>query len=176
MEKENFVDPINFIKSLNEKGIEYLLVGRQALVQYGAPLQSFDYDFYIAPDLDNLEKILEIAKKFKMEIDPIEPHKALKLTLYADNLKVDIFRARKYSLKGGETLPFYEMYKNRTVFRKGKFKIDVPSLMDLKKTKLTRNFPKDIEDLKYIEELISKSSLSRGESGVIILDNKKAVL
>lgn len=154
MKHENLVDPINFIKSLNKEEVRYLLVGRQALVQYGAPLQSFDYDFYIAPELDNLKKIIKIAHKFNMEIEPPDPQKVLKLTLYASNLKVDVFRARKYPVKGG-TLFFEEMYKNRTVFRKGKFKIDVPSLADLRKTKLARNTAKDKEDLKYIDELIS---------------------
>jgi hypothetical protein len=152
---ENLVDPIDFIESLNKEDVKYLLVGRQALVQYGAPLQSFDYDFYIAPELDNLKKIIKIAHRFKMEIVPPDPQKVLKLTLYADNLKVDVFRARKYSIKGGR-LFFEEMYENRTIFRKGKFKVDVPSLLDLRKTKLTRNTAKDEEDLKYIDELISR--------------------
>ncbi|ODS30659.1 MAG: hypothetical protein SCARUB_04229 [Candidatus Scalindua rubra] len=155
MKRVNFVDPIKFIELLNKEHVKYLLIGRQALVQYGAPLQSFDYDFYIAPELENLKKIIKIAHKFKMEIVPPDPQKALKLTLHADNLKVDVCRARKYPIKGG-TLFFEEMYENRTVFRKGKFKVDVPSLIDLKKTKLTRNTAKDREDLKYIDELISR--------------------
>ena len=155
MKRENLVDPIDFIKSLNKEDVRYLLVGRQALVQYGAPLQSFDYDFYIAPELDNLKKIIKIAHKFHMEIEPSDPQKVLKLTLHADNLKVDVFRARRYSVKGG-SLFFEEMYENRTVFKKGKFKIDVPSLADLRRTKLIRNTAKDREDLKYIDELISR--------------------
>lgn len=155
MKRENFVDPIKFIELLNKENVKYLLVGRQALVQYGAPLQSFDYDFYIAPELNNLKKIIKIVHKFKMKILPPDSQKVLKLTLYAHNLKVDVFRARRYSVKGG-TLFFEEMYENRTVFRKGKFKVDVPSLLDLRKTKLTRNTAKDREDLKYIDELISR--------------------
>jgi len=155
VKSENFVDPIKFIESLNKEQVKYLLIGRQALVQYGAPLQSFDYDFYIAPELDNLKKIIKVARKLKMEIVPPEPQKVLKLTLHADNLKVDVFRARKYQIKGG-TLFFDEMYENRNIFKKGKFKIDAPSLIDLRKTKLTRNTAKDREDLKYIDELITR--------------------
>ncbi len=155
MERENLVNPTDFIKSLNKENVKYLLVGRQALVQYGAPLQSFDYDFYIAPELENLKKIIKVAHNFNMEIEPPDPQKVLKLTLYADNLKVDIFRARKYPIKGG-TVFFDEMYENRTVFKKGKFKVEVPSLADLKKTKLTRNSAKDKEDIKYIDTLISR--------------------
>jgi len=155
MERENLVDPIDFIKLLNKENVKYLLVGRQALVQYGAPLQSFDYDFYIDPELENLKKIIKVAHNLNMEIEPLGPQKVLKLTLYADNLKVDISRARKYSIKDG-TIFFEEMYENRTVFKKGKFKVDIPGLVDLRKTKLTRNSAKDKEDLKYIDMLISR--------------------
>ncbi len=155
MEAENFIDPIEFIKELNNGKVKYLLIGRQALVQYGAPLQSFDYDFYIAPELDNLEKIVKIANKLNMEIEPHHPQKALKLAIYSDNLKVDIFRARKYPIEGG-FLFFEELYENRTVFKKDNFKINVPNLLDLRKTKLTRTTTKDKEDIKYIDELILK--------------------
>ena len=57
MKKEIWVEPIDFIKALNQKDVRYLLVGRQALVQYGAPLQSFDYDFFVSPDEETLHKI-----------------------------------------------------------------------------------------------------------------------
>ena len=66
MRPENFVDPITFIKQLNKEKIKFILVGRQALVQYGAPLQSFDYDFYIGPDLHTLKKLWKVVKHFGM--------------------------------------------------------------------------------------------------------------
>lgn len=157
MQPENFVDPIEFIKALNKEKIKFLLVGRQALVQYGAPLQSFDYDFYLDPDLNALKKLWKVTEDFGMEIEPSPPNKPEKLTLYADNLKVDIFRAKKYFLPDNTYLLFDEMYKNSSIFKGEKdFYIAVPSLEDLKKSKSIRNLPKDKEDIKYIEVLMEK--------------------
>ena len=63
MEAENFVDPIDLISRLNSKEVRYLLVGRQVVVQYGAPLQSFDFDFFLSPEREDLEKLLDIARE-----------------------------------------------------------------------------------------------------------------
>ncbi len=139
MQAENFVDPIDFIIRLNQGGVKYLLIGRQALVIYGAPLQSFDYDFYIDPSRETLKKIWKIAKDLRMAIEPPPPKASRKLSLYADNLKVDIFRAKKYPIRSGDFLFFNEMFKNKKIVRdKDKFFVCLSSLEDLKKTKQTR--------------------------------------
>ena len=158
MDKEILIDPIDFIKALNKESVKYLLIGRQALVQYGAPLQSFDYDFYISPDKEDLQKVLKIVSSFNMEIEPLHPEKSGKLTLFSANLKIDIFRARKYVISKKIILFFEEMYSRRQIFKKGDFYVQVPDLLDLKKTKLIRQSPKD-KDLKYIEILLKKSMI-----------------
>jgi hypothetical protein len=156
MDKEILIDPVDFIKAMNKESVKYLLIGRQALVQYGAPLQSFDYDFYISPEKEDLEKVLKIARSFNMETDPLHPGKSGKFTLFSANLKVDIFRARKYVISKEIILFFDEMYARKQIFKKADFYVQVPDLLDLKRTKLIRQSPKDKEDLKYIEILLKK--------------------
>ncbi|MCD6220257.1 hypothetical protein J7K43_07740 [Candidatus Calescamantes bacterium] len=163
MKKEIWVEPIDFIKALNQKDVRYLLVGRQALVQYGAPLQSFDYDFFVSPDEETLHKIKEVAEELGMEIYPEDPWKSPKLTLYSDNLKVDIFRAKRYSLGEGKFLEFEEMFQRKSVVKRGDFFIYLPSLEDLKKSKMLRDSPKDREDIKYIEFFLSKKRRTSGK-------------
>ncbi len=169
MRRENFIDPVEFIGELNHRDIRYLLIGRQALIQYGAPLQTMDYDFYLDPDRKQLESILDVARHFRMDVERFPRERPGKLTLYADNMKVDVFRARKYSLAEGGFLVFEDMYARRRVFStKDGFAVTVPCLEDLKKSKLARNSPKDREDLKYIEVLLEQlpgAPRSRTERG-----------
>jgi hypothetical protein len=40
---------------LDEKGVRYVLGGRRAVVQYGAPLQSFDFEFHLSPGREDLD-------------------------------------------------------------------------------------------------------------------------
>jgi len=41
---ETFLDPLQFLRALDETEVPCLLIGRQALVLLGAPLLSQDYD------------------------------------------------------------------------------------------------------------------------------------
>lgn len=99
-----------------------------------------------------------MAEHFNMEVEPAPPKESLKLVLYADNLKVDIFRSQKYPVNENEYLLFDDMYKNHKDFKDRDFSIAVPSLEDLKKSKLTRNSPKNKEDIKYIELLLERKN------------------
>lgn len=40
MRAESRIDPMTFMSALSAAGIAWLLIGRQAIVQYGAPLQT----------------------------------------------------------------------------------------------------------------------------------------
>lgn len=155
MQAENLIDPIAFLRALHRTGVRYLLVGRQALVLHGAPLQSFDYDFYLDPSIAALKKIWRLAGKLKMEVIPPPPAAPLKLTLTADNLKVDIFRAGKYGIHPRGFLVFAGMFRRKTVISDRNLRVYVAALEDLKASKLARNSPKDREDIKYIENLLA---------------------
>ncbi|MCX6348951.1 MAG: hypothetical protein NTV79_05560 [Candidatus Aureabacteria bacterium] len=149
------IDPVDFVRELHRTGVRYLLVGRQALVLHGAPLQSFDYDFYLEPSLAALKKVWKLARTYRMEITPAPPAAPLKLTLTSDHLKVDIFRAGKYGIQPKGFLVFAGMFQRKSVLRDKDFLVYVASLEDLKRSKLTRNSPKDREDIKYIESLLN---------------------
>ena len=150
MQAENLIDPIAFLRALHRTGVRYLLVGRQALVLHGAPLQSFDYDLYLDPSTAALKRIWKLAEALAMEVIPPPPSAPLKLALLADNLKVDIFRAEKYGIHPRGFLVFDEMFRRKEVLRDRDFRVYVASLEDLIRSKRTRNSPKDREDIKYL--------------------------
>ena len=53
-----------FIKLLNEREVEYLVVGGYAVGFYGSPRYTGDIDFWIKPAKLNAEKIMEVLKEF----------------------------------------------------------------------------------------------------------------
>ena len=156
MEPENFVDPIDLLRRLGEKRIRYLLVGRQAVVQYGAPLQSFDFDFYVSPDEADLENLMTMAREMGLEIESANcSGSPPMLRLLADNVSFDFIRARSYTNREGTVLVFDDMWRRRRTFGEGDLSIHVPCLEDLVATKKMRDPStagglKDAEDLRYL--------------------------
>ena len=39
-------EPLQFLKGIHAAGVRYLLIGRQAVIAYGGPMFSMDYDIY----------------------------------------------------------------------------------------------------------------------------------
>lgn len=150
-------DPIQFIRGLNKKGIRYLLIGRHAVIQYGAPLFSMDYDFWVHPE--DREKILKwIEDDLEGEISHAIEEKKPIYTAYIDDYKIDLFFVRKMTNLNGESLTFDLCYKNSLIKAdpNSKFYIPIPAIEDLIKLKKMGNRPKDLEDIEYLKSILIK--------------------
>ncbi|MFZ8805475.1 MAG: nucleotidyltransferase, partial [Candidatus Calescibacterium sp.] len=55
-------------KSLSKEGIEYMIIGGQAVLIYGEPRLTKDIDITLGINVDGLEKILEIVRKLKLKL------------------------------------------------------------------------------------------------------------
>lgn len=158
MQGESFVRPLDFVKALGAGKVKYLLIGRQALIAYGAPVATHDYDLFIGNEPKTLHAFLGVCDRLDMEVIPFgsdDPAKSYKLSIYSGGSKIDVFRAKAYSLKSGGSVTFDEMWDSREVIRlKNGTELNLPSLECLEKTKRIRLSPKDVEDIKYIRELI----------------------
>ncbi len=159
MEPERALDPIDFLRRLHASEIRCLLVGRQAMVLLGAPVLSADYDFYMSPEAEDLESLLSLSRDLDLEVSPKKPRRSPFFSLLSDTLKLDFFRARSYSIPGGETFSFEEIYERRRVIPIEDFAVAVPAVRDLIRTKMVRGLPRDQEDIKYLQAL-----LERGEA------------
>ena len=160
MEAHQPFDPLKFIRALNKAEIKYLLIGRRALAFHGAAVQTVDYDFFISYEKETLRLFLELCDRLGMEVSPFgsdDPAKSYKLSVYLEGEKIDVFRAKGYSMKSGGSVTFDEMWRSREVIKlDGGAKLNLPSLECLEKTKRIRLSPKDVEDIKYIRELIMR--------------------
>ena len=56
-----------FIKSLNENEVKYLVVGGYAVAHYGYPRYTKDLDFWVWAEKGNSERIIQSIKDFGFE-------------------------------------------------------------------------------------------------------------
>jgi hypothetical protein len=150
----NLEEPVEFLYEIHKAGVKYLLIGRRAIIAYGGPVQTMDYDIYVEPNIENINLLLDIAKKF--ELYPSLPKdqimKNFKFRL-ENNFALDVFKAKKV----GREFTFDELYERRTILKGEKgFEINVPSIDDLIALKKLRSLPRDLEDIKYLRALKKK--------------------
>jgi len=160
------VDPARFMVALSEARVRWLLIGRQALVHYGVPAQTMDYDLWVDPAPANVSKLLRVAHELGLEA----PESATELetkplfSLFGGTLKIDVFKVRRFTNLDGETIDFASVYRRRVIARmKGDpLAPPLPSLRDLRALKRMRDGEKDREDLRYLDLLAGKRKPKRG--------------
>ncbi|MEW6325796.1 MAG: hypothetical protein AB1515_10475, partial [Nitrospirota bacterium] len=96
-------DLIRLLKLLAERRIRYLLIGRWAVAQHGAPVVTADYDLWVHPnDRRRLFRLLETV--FDAELpDPTRWNRPL-VTAYVGPDKIDCFSPGKIVNDEGEEL------------------------------------------------------------------------
>ena len=150
-------DPALFLIALSRARVRWLLIGRQALIHYGVPTQTMDYDVWVDPMPANVKKFLRVASELGLEAP--EPAKQLEsrplFSLFAGTLKVDVFKVRKFTNLDGETIDFASAYRRRVIARvKGDpLAPPLPSVRDLTTLKRMRDGASDREDLRYLDLL-----------------------
>jgi hypothetical protein len=150
-------DESGFFAALAERGIRYLLVGRQACIAYGLPVLTADYDIVV--DRDQIQPLLEAAVPFDL-VGPDDAGARGFFTLENDE-KIDVFCARGYSTSNGQTLRFEDMWSRRKEIplRPGAVPVSVAQIRDLIAFKLIKPRKKDVEDARALERVAEE----RGE-------------
>ncbi len=152
------IEPLEFLKEIHTKGVKYLLIGRQAVIAYGGPVQSMDYDIYIDGSKENTNLLLSVAKEFNL--NPSLPKEKLQTHFkfrLENDFTLDVFRAKSFQLTSDKKITFEELYKDRTILKgETELEINVPSIDGLIALKKLRSLPKDLRDIEYLEELKKK--------------------
>src|SRR3989338_6510324 len=108
------IEPLEFIKAIHQSGVRYLLIGRQAVIAYGGPVMSMDYDIYIDGNKENTSLLLKIAEKFglypSIPKEKLQAHFKFRLE---NDFSLDIFRARSFSSGKGKKVVFDEIYARK---------------------------------------------------------------
>lgn len=154
-------DPISLIKRFNEKGVRYILIGRQSVVQYGAPLFSFDYDFWVHPG--DRDKTVEIIESFGLSSGQQSAKRPI--VVFDDDAgnKVDVFFAKVLAARKKDlSISFDGAYRSAIIKKdpKSDFYVRIPEIDDLILLKQLGDMaPKDHEDVEYLKSI--KKSLKK---------------
>ncbi len=143
------------IQRFNNNLIQYVIIGRQAIVLYGAPVTSFDYDLWISSA--DREKVFDIMEQDGFEASSQKTAKRPLVTFVNDMLKIDIFFVKAF----GKRINFDQCLKNAVIVKDqdSDFFIRLASPDDLIKLKSFREplRAKDREDIAYLKKLKKKS-------------------
>lgn len=71
-------------------------------------------------------------------------------------MKLDVFRARSYSLRSGARFTFEELFSRKKVVPVEDFAVYIPTIADLIAIKQVRNSPRDVKDIKYLQALLER--------------------
>lgn len=135
----------DFLKSLNEHGVEYLLVGGHAVAYHGYVRPTQDMDIWIACTPDNAEKIVAaVTAFFGTQLEGLTPQWFLnreQVTRFGmpPNL-IEILN----QIDGGN---FSEAYSRRVVKDLDGVRVNIIALPDLKANKRASGRNKDLADL-----------------------------
>lgn len=163
MKADKDFDLLEFVRRLEKDKISYMLIGRWAVILYGAPLMTADFDFWISPD--DKTKMLDYLEAEGYELPPKDEWEKPSITAYRGPDKIDLMFFRQITNRELQRIQFKDCFMRSVVHqdRKSNFKVRVPSIDDLislKKIerKSEQEKIKDQTDIRTLQALKSKRS------------------
>lgn len=136
-----------FLKLLNSKGAEYLLVGGFAVTYYGYPRPTGDMDLWVGIHPDNASLLVDALKEFGFNV----PNLRKELFLKDDQIirmGVPPYRIELLTTISG--VEFDDCYQRRVLAEIDGVETAVISLEDLKSNKAAADRNKDRNDLENL--------------------------
>ena len=157
MEGSDFDERV-FFQRIAGSGARALLIGRRALVALGLPLLTADYDFWVHPDDVTVFNVAVEVLGLVATHTPEEVRKRGRYVLENDE-HVDVLAARSVSSADGLEVAFDDLWKRRQTLRLDpETSITIPSISDLILTKRFALRPKDIDDIRLLQTLLSQEA------------------
>jgi len=136
-----------FIQLLNEKQVEYLVVGGYAVAFHGYPRYTGDIDIWVAISKENAEKVMQVLKDFGFGSLGISEEDFLKqdlvIQLGYEPIRIDI-------LTSLTALSFAECYDFAVLANLDDLLVKFINLENLKKNKLATGRQKDLGDVENL--------------------------
>jgi len=137
-----------FLKLLNSKEIEYLVIGGYAVGFYGYPRATGDMDVWIAVNEKNALMMVNALRQFGFDLPD------LKKEIFLEEKKVirmGIPPMRLEILTSIDGVIFEICFKNRVVADFGDFKVNFISKNDLLLNKCSSGRPQDLVDFNKLQ-------------------------
>lgn len=142
----------DFIRSLNESGVKYILVGGYAVILHGYNRSTGDLDIWVESSTENYQKILLAFKNFGMPVFDMT------MTNFLENKALDVFTFGRppvsidimLNVKG---LDFETAYKEAELKMIEGLEVRLISKQSLLKAKMEAGRYKDIDDYEKLNSL-----------------------
>jgi predicted nucleotidyltransferase len=136
-----------FLKLLNDKRVEYLVIGGYAVGYHGYIRATGDIDVWVAPNAENAGKTIAALRGFGFDM----PDSAEQLLLMPDNiLRMGVPPVRIEVLSSLSGVSFDECYAERLMAVIDDVEVPIISLRHLKINKRAAGRPKDLIDLEHL--------------------------
>lgn len=138
-----------FLQSLNDHEVNYLVVGGYAVAFHGHPRYTKDLDVWVMIDPENARKLVDALHQFGFaslgltEIDFLEPNTVIQLG-YPPS-RIDI-------LLGLEGMDFERSFRDRVEETIDGLKVNFINLDGLRRAKQLAGRPRDLDDLDQLSE------------------------
>lgn len=141
----------NLLKLLNENNVQYVIIGATAFPLHGYSRSTLDLDIFIKADRDNAGRVHKALSAFGYDTSD----------LTVDDLLNNKILIREYKLETDvhpfvTGITFDEVWSNKIEGEIGSVKAFFASLNDLIKMKRAAGRPKDLEDLRVLETILSR--------------------
>ncbi|MBN1867099.1 hypothetical protein JW916_07375 [Candidatus Sumerlaeota bacterium] len=136
-----------FLKFLNEAGVEYLLIGGYAVVYHGYVRTTADMDIWVAASRENASRIVGVFHRFGMRQDDLTPDLFLKR---GNIVRMGVPPMRIEILNDIDGVGFGKCYKEREIAEIDGLPVSVISLRYLRANKRASGRHKDLDDLDHL--------------------------
>ncbi len=137
----------DFLKLLNSKQVEYLLIGGYAVGYHGYSRATADMDIWIVIHPRNAEKMVGVIREFGFAVDGLSAELFLKENNVI-RMGVPPFRIEVLTTISG--VRFEECYRERATDTLDEVEVSLISLKHLKANKKASGRLKDLTDLEYL--------------------------
>ncbi len=159
MEKEN--ETLSLFKALNKEGLRYTIVGGMAVVLYGIERATFDVDIALAPDTNEISRLLKLLEKLGyskvVHVESGKPIAGLSKIKATEIIELESVRVENEISVDILVVPagtFDFLWKHRVEVQFKGTVIPIPSLIDLIHLKEHSGRPIDLEDAKKLRRIL----------------------
>ncbi len=136
-----------FLRLLNRRQVEYLVVGGYAVSYHGYPRATYDLDVWVSLQPANAKRLVESLEEFGFSVPELSPGLFLKpdqiIRLGLPPIRIEIHT-------GISGVVFEECYPSRLIVPIDGEMIQLIALPDLRKNKRASGRHKDLSDLEYL--------------------------
>jgi hypothetical protein len=149
MAKPRFPDDLReFLKLLNSRKVEYLLIGGYAVGYYGYPRATADMDIWVSMSEQNAAKLVRVLREFGFDLPELKPDLFMKedhvVRLGEPPVRLEILT----TISG---VRFADCYRHRVRARFDGLRVNLISLGHLKRNKRASGRAKDLDDLQHLK-------------------------